>query len=102
MNAKTNFLHNKELAKWWASIAHDSRFTDVLTHARSFIMESTPERSVVQGAEHLISVLETMTDNPETGMDFPSPGLVHNVDSMPDIQTDEQSDAPKKSNRKKK
>lgn len=102
MNAKNNFLYDKKLAAWWASIAHDSRFTEVLTHARSAIVETRPERPEVQGAERLIGILETMSDNPESNLEFPSPGLVHNVDTMTAPEPDQPEEPPKKSKRSKK
>lgn len=104
MNAKANFLAKKELAAWWASVAHDSRFTEILTHARSFIMESRPQLAEIQGAERLIVVLETMSDNEVASFEFPSPGLIHNVDKLTAPEPDEPkaSEPPAKSKRSKK
>lgn len=94
MNAKENFLRDKDLVKWWVSITHDPRYDAVVTHARSMIMESAMERAEMVGARHILGVLETMAETPDKAFEFPSPGVIHNVDKMPDPPVEEQKPPP--------
>jgi hypothetical protein len=80
MNAKLNFLRNKELCKYWVSIARDQRFADLITHCRAAMIESRPTQEMIEGAESFIDILETICDNEGSDMPFPSPGLHHDVD----------------------
>jgi hypothetical protein len=89
VNAKTNFLKNRELAKYWVSIARDQRFAEVITHARAILCESRPDKPGIEGAESFVSILETMVDGPENDVPFPSPGLHHNADTLPPKQGEE-------------
>ncbi len=81
MNAKSNFLKRRELTKWWVAVSHDDRFAEVITHARAMMLETVPERVAVAGAEEFIKILENMTEGPENNVPFPSPGIIHNIDT---------------------
>lgn len=83
MNAKIIFLANKDLAAWWANIAHDSRFELVLIHAQAVLMESCPEKARAEGAEAMKATLLDLPDNEGDTTFIPSPGLHHFPDSQP-------------------
>lgn len=91
MNPTTNFQRNRELVKWWVSIARDDRFELVITHAKAILMSNLKNSDQIQGVESLIATLETMTDNPEGDTPFPTPGLIHYLDSPSNRQTDKPS-----------
>lgn len=82
--SKDLFLKDKALAKYWVSIARDDRFARIVTFARGAVMEALPRQEQLQGAEMVIDVLLHIADNPEDAPPFPSPGLIHNIDSKPE------------------
>lgn len=81
--SKEIFLRNRELAKWWASITHDNRFTEVATFARAEIMEQRPTQDQMVGAELLIHTLSTLPEGEANPFEFPTPGLHHQSDKPP-------------------
>ena len=81
MNAKSLLLKNKKLVAWWVSVKNDDRFAQVVTHAKAIIIENEPSSEHTGGALHLLNILETMTDNEDEQVPFPSPGLHHDVET---------------------
>lgn len=80
MTAKDLFLQNKELAKWWAGIANDTRFDQVMLHAAAITLEGCPSPDQRLGVIFLKEVLLTLSQ-PESGPpQFAQPGLKHELD----------------------
>ena len=80
MTAKELFLQNKELAKWWAGIANDVRFDQVMLHAAAITLEGCPSPDQRMGVIFLKEVLLTLSE-PESGPPlFAQPGLKHELD----------------------
>ena len=84
MNAKTLFMQNKDLAPFWNTTAHDSKFEYVLAFARAEFLETQPTQEEIRGAERFIRLLQTLGENePEGTGELPSPGLHHQIDKLP-------------------
>lgn len=81
---KDLFLKDRKLASEWRGIAGGTAFETVLTYARAMIVERAPSRDELRGVEMLAHTLLNMAEPEETAFEFPSPGLVHDVDAMPE------------------
>ena len=92
--SKELFLKNKKLANDWRAVAHGDVFEQVLTHARSQIAQQGPSREELRGVELLAHTLLTICDSEEKDFVFPSPGLIHYTESMPE---DPRAPKPKRS-----
>lgn len=88
MNSKKLFFKVKDLAPFWAKIAHDDQFELVLTFARAEFAESQPSSEELRGAERFAGILQTLADNEEGSTPFPSPGLHHHIDKLPERPVD--------------
>lgn len=84
MDAKALFLRDKDLAKWWVAVAHDSRFEQACAYALVDFLSGPRTADEVQGAKDFINSLGTITDNTVDVLDVVSPGLIHNMESMPE------------------
>lgn len=84
MNSKALFLKSKDVPAFWASICGNDNFEIVLTFARSEFAESQPTQDELKGAEKFIQILRTISSNEESNLPFPSAGLIHQIDKMPD------------------
>lgn len=93
---KDIFLKEKELASWWRGIAGDPRFEKVLAFARSRIFEGAPDREELVGAELMVHTLTNLAEAEDQPFEFPSPGLHHEADQMPEREEDK----PKKGKKK--
>lgn len=82
--SKELFLKNTELAKSWRSVTHGDVFDKVLIYARSEIAQGAPTRDDLRGAELMAHTLMTLADAEETGFEWPSSGLQHQAEVMPD------------------
>ena len=80
MNPKAVLLEDKELAKWWVSIVHDSRFNKVSTLAIAAL--ATIRAEEVRGALTMLNILETFPNPEPKNTPFPSPGLVHEIPKL--------------------
>ncbi len=83
MNAKAQFLRDKELVKWWVEIAHSEQFQKVLGYLTVELSVSAPSIEYLKGCHAAINALETLADNPETFKPLPSPGLIHHMPVKP-------------------
>jgi hypothetical protein len=81
MNAKELLLKNKKLVAWWVSVKNDDRFAQIVTYAKAIMMESSPSQEQMIGAGDMLTILETMTDNEDEQVPFPSPGLHHDIET---------------------
>jgi len=77
-------LKNKKLASEWRSIAGGEVFEQVLTHARAQIAQQGPTREELRGVEFMAHTLLTIADAEESSFVFPSPGLIHYTETMPE------------------
>ena len=86
--AKDQFLRDKELVKKWVVVRNE--FLDsVLTFARADMMESGPSAEEIKGAERLIHAMRNLPEGESPSFKFPSPGLKHQIDKMPEPLTDQ-------------
>lgn len=92
--SKELFLKNKKMASEWRSIASGELFQQVLTHARSQIAQQGPTQEELRGAEFMAHTLLTIAETEESSFVFPSPGLIHYTESMPE---DPRAPKPKRS-----
>lgn len=85
MTPKEQFLKDKELAKWWASIAHDERFEKALVYCQAQFMQSRPDTAQLSGVLAFIDTLLAISDNAPSDFDLSAanPGMHHDVDQMP-------------------
>ena len=77
------FLEDKDSTKFWVGIARSQDFRRVVMYARSIFMESHPEKLHTEGAERILNILFTMSDNDESWAPWPGPGLHHQIDRDP-------------------
>lgn len=80
-SSKQQFLKDKELAKWWASIVGDERFDKVCTYLRASVMEEAPSKELISGVVQTLHILSTITQGEESFRDFPNPGLHHQAET---------------------
>ncbi len=92
---KEQFLKLKELSSSWRTTAASTEFETVLTYARSEIASKGPTREELRGVELMAHTLLNLAEPEEISFQFPSPGLNHMPDVMPDRE-------PSKPSRKKK
>jgi hypothetical protein len=81
MNAKTSFINDKNLAEWWASIANDRRFDTMLLHAGNIAFEACPSAEQREGILRFKDILLTISQPDAAPVDFPKPGLHHDLGS---------------------
>lgn len=84
MSPKSIFLKDKDLAKWWVSVAHDDRFEKVASFVLAEIALSAPNQPYLEGAKGVLDTMATISDNPVDLLDSVSPGMKHAVESMPE------------------
>lgn len=84
MTSKEQFLRDKKLAGEWNSITKGETFEKVMLHVRCAMMETAPSREELIGAEHVIHLMSNIAENEAQPFDFPSPGLHHEIDAMPE------------------
>lgn len=82
--SKELFLKQKKFASEWRSIAGGDLFQQVLTHARAQIAQQGPTREELRGVEFMAHTLLTIAEPEEQSFVFPSPGLVHYTEAMPE------------------
>lgn len=92
MKSKDGFLKNKDLANWWAIIAHDDRFATVCTYARAEIAERKIDTGNLIGAILFESVLTSLPDADEPSFEMPKPGMRHDIDQS--YRKKESTEAP--------
>lgn len=96
MATKELFLKDRKLASDWRGIAGGNTFETVLTYARAMIVEGAPSRDELRGVELLAHTLTTMAEPNEVPFNFPSPGLHHDVDAMPEATGEPKNKAKRK------
>lgn len=84
MNPKSILQRDKELTKWWVSIAHDDRFESVCAFVLADYAVSAPTQDRLEGAKAIIERFGTILDNEPTSFDMPSPGLKHSIETVPE------------------
>jgi hypothetical protein len=80
MDAKNQFLNQKPLAEWWASIAGDPKFDAVLLHAAAVTLEACPDSQQRAGVLFFKEVLLTLSQKDSAGPEFAKPGLNHDLE----------------------
>jgi hypothetical protein len=80
MNAKDQFLSNKLIKDWWASVVSNQNFDVVLLHASAVALESLPSAEQRAGVLTFREILQTLGDKEAGPVKFSSPGLIHNLD----------------------
>lgn len=80
MNAKNQFIANKDLAAWWGIIANDARFDAVLLHASAATLESCPSAEQREGVLFLKETLLTLSQPDAEAPKFAQPGLKHDLE----------------------
>lgn len=80
MNAKDQFLSQKTLAEWWASIAGDSKFDAVMLHAQAVALETCPSAEQREGVLTFKDILLTISHAEAKTPKFAKPGINHNLD----------------------
>jgi hypothetical protein len=81
MDSKNQFISHKELAEWWASIANDPKFDSVLLYASNVAFEACPSAEQREGVLRFKDILLTLSNQDAPAIDFPQPGLQHNLDT---------------------
>ncbi len=92
--SKDLFLKQSKLASEWRGIAGSQSFEQVLTYARAQIAQQGPTREELRGVELLAQTLLNIAEPDDLSFVFPSPGLNHQPDTMPEPEK------PKKSKKK--
>jgi hypothetical protein len=80
MDAKSQFLANKQTRDWWASVVSNQNFDVVLLHASAVALESLPSAEQRAGVLTFREILQTLGDKEAGPVKFSSPGLIHNLD----------------------
>lgn len=83
MTAKDLFLHDKELATWWASVVHDEKFAKALLYCQNAYMQIKPSSEQINAVIVFTDIILTISDNPDTNFDLSqiNPGLHHNFET---------------------
>ena len=81
MNAKEQFISHKELAEWWSSFANDPKFDTVMLYASNVAFEAFPSAEQREGVLRFKDILLTLSNQDAHAVDFPQPGLQHNLDT---------------------
>ena len=80
MNAKTQFISDKDLAAWWSSVSQDTRFDKVMLHASAAALEGCPSAEQREGILKFKDLLLTMSQPDAEPIDFAKPGLKHDLE----------------------
>jgi len=81
MQAKDQFIAQKNLSEWWSSIANDPKFDTVLLYASNAAFEAMPSSDQRDGVLRFKEILLTLSNPDAAPIDFPQPGLQHNLES---------------------
>lgn len=77
MTSKDLLLKQKEIAQWWAPIAHDDRFDQLYLIMGVDIRNNSKSIEEVNAAMTILESLKTIADNPPEQTKNPSSGLRH-------------------------
>jgi hypothetical protein len=80
MNSKEQFISNKTLSEWWASISNDPKFDSVLLYASNVAFEACPSAEQRDGVLRFREILLTLSNSDTVPVDFAKPGLKHDLD----------------------
>jgi hypothetical protein len=80
MDSKTQFLSNKTLSEWWATISNDTRFDQVLLHSSAVAFENLPSAEQRDGILKFKEILLTLSQPDSPPVAFSQPGLSHNLE----------------------
>jgi hypothetical protein len=80
MDSKTQFVSNKTLSEWWASIANDPKFDSVLLYASNAAFEGCPTEGQRDGVLKFREILLTLSNQDSAPVDFAKPGLKYDLD----------------------
>jgi len=94
--SKDLFLKEVQLASAWRSIAGGENFQKVLTYARSQIAQQGPTREELRGVELLAHTLLNIAEPEFSEFSFPSPGIIHERETMPEDPRDAKQKPRKK------
>ena len=94
MNAKDQFLANKQIREWWASVVSNQNFDVVMLHASAVALESLPSAEQRAGVLTFREILQTLGDKEAGPVKFSSPGLIHNLD-VPSRTNKPETEKPK-------
>ena len=82
------FLKDRALADRWRKITHGEDFERVLTYARAHIAEGGSSLEELRGVERLAHALLNMAEAEEKPFAFPTSGLHHQPEIMPERPTE--------------
>jgi hypothetical protein len=80
MTSKDQFIANKTLAQWWASISNDDKFDQVMLHASAVAFENCPSAEQRDGVLKFKEILLTLSQPDSPTVAFSQPGLSHNLE----------------------
>jgi hypothetical protein len=80
MTAKDQFLSNKIIKDWWATVVSNQNFDTVMLHASAVALESLPSAEQRTGVLGFRDILQTLGDKEAGPVKFSSPGLIHALD----------------------
>lgn len=80
MAPKQLFLRNQDLVKASLAITKSDTFELLLTYAKAEFASRNPNNEQMTGANEFVRTLINMTESGDIAVDFPQPGLEHNLD----------------------
>jgi hypothetical protein len=80
MQAKEQFIAQKELAAWWSSISNDTRFDTMMLFAGNVAFEACPSSEQRDGILRFKEILLTLSQPDAAPVSFAKTGLIHDLD----------------------
>lgn len=80
MNSKELLIADKELCSWWSSIVGDVRFDKMVMILKSSTFDGTPTPEQADGINKFIMSMTTIANPDAKPIDFPIPGLHHDLE----------------------
>jgi hypothetical protein len=81
MTSKELLIADKELCAWWNGIVGDVRFDRMVMILKSSTFDGTPTPEQADGINKFIASMTTIANPDAAPIDFPQPGLQHNLES---------------------
>jgi hypothetical protein len=80
LQAKEQFIAQKELAAWWSSISNDTRFDTMMLFAGNVAFEACPSSEQRDGILRFKEILLTLSQPDAASISFAKTGLIHDLD----------------------
>jgi hypothetical protein len=80
MQAKEQFIAQKELAAWWSSVSSDTRFDTMMLFAGNVAFEACPSAEQREGILRFKEILLTLSQPNSAPVSFAKTGLIHDLD----------------------